>query len=102
MNRVSYQCNNLPLLKTSSAVTAGSSLLASLLEVQSAEAKGPLMAYVGTFSSCSLSRMNPIDGLSGRVALALVVSDESAEFAAADGKGEASPITTGQVAGNLI
>jgi 6-phosphogluconolactonase (cycloisomerase 2 family) len=38
-------------LKTSSALTVGSSLLASLLEVQSAEAKGPLMAYVGTFSS---------------------------------------------------
>src|SRR5205814_8920073 len=38
-------------LKTSSALAAGSSLLASLLEAQSAEAKGPLMAYVGTFSS---------------------------------------------------
>src|SRR5207247_8345407 len=38
-------------LKTSSALAAGSSLLASLHEVQSAEAKGPLMAYVGTFSS---------------------------------------------------
>src|SRR5438874_1564991 len=38
-------------LKASSALAAGSSLLPSLLEVQSAEAKGPLMAYVGTFSS---------------------------------------------------
>src|SRR5438094_6772193 len=38
-------------LKTSSALAAGSSLLASLREVQTAEAKGPLIAYVGTFSS---------------------------------------------------
>src|SRR2546427_2852535 len=38
-------------LKTSTALTAGSSLLPSLLEVQSAEVKRPLMAYVGTFSS---------------------------------------------------
>jgi len=38
-------------LKASSALAAGSSLLPSLFVVQSAEAKGPLMAYVGTFSS---------------------------------------------------
>src|SRR5216117_3183966 len=38
-------------LKTSSALAASSSLLTSLLEVQSAEAKGQLIAYVGTFSS---------------------------------------------------
>ncbi|MCH7994169.1 MAG: twin-arginine translocation signal domain-containing protein, partial [Planctomycetes bacterium] len=30
---------------------AGAALMASLLTAQSAEAKGPLMAYVGTFSS---------------------------------------------------
>src|SRR6266571_5471546 len=38
-------------LKTSSSLAAGSWLLASLFEVQAAEARGPLMAYVGTFSS---------------------------------------------------
>src|SRR5207247_1543333 len=38
-------------LKSSSALAAGSSLLPSLFQVQSGEAKGPLLAYVGTFSS---------------------------------------------------
>ncbi len=38
-------------LKTSSSLAAGSSLLTGLFQAQSAEAKGPLMAYVGTFSS---------------------------------------------------
>src|SRR5204862_1590299 len=38
-------------LKASSGLAAGTSLLPSLLGVQSAEAKEPLIAYVGTFSS---------------------------------------------------
>jgi 6-phosphogluconolactonase len=38
-------------LKSSSALAGGTSLMASLLMAQSAEAKGPLIAYVGTFSS---------------------------------------------------
>jgi 6-phosphogluconolactonase (cycloisomerase 2 family) len=38
-------------LKASSVLAAGAPLLAGLLKVQSIEAKGPLMAYVGTFSS---------------------------------------------------
>lgn len=38
-------------LKASSALAAGAPLLASLGDAPSAEAKGPLMAYVGTFSS---------------------------------------------------
>jgi len=38
-------------LKASTALAAGAPLLAGLLKAQSAEAKGPLMAYVGTFSS---------------------------------------------------
>jgi 6-phosphogluconolactonase len=38
-------------LKASSALAAGAPLLAGLLKAQSAEAKLPLMAYVGTFSS---------------------------------------------------
>ena len=38
-------------LKASSALAGSAPLLASLLAAQSAEAKGPLMAYVGTFSS---------------------------------------------------
>ena len=38
-------------LKTSSVLAAGAPLLAGVLTAQSAEAKGPLMAYVGTFSS---------------------------------------------------
>ncbi len=38
-------------LKTSSTLAAGAPLLAGLLPAKSAEAKAPLMAYVGTFSS---------------------------------------------------
>lgn len=38
-------------LESSSALAGGASLLAGLLKVQAAEAKGPRMAYVGTFSS---------------------------------------------------
>src|SRR5207249_4237269 len=38
-------------LKTSSALAAGAPLLAALLKAQSREARAPLMAYVGTFSS---------------------------------------------------
>ncbi|MFA6547024.1 MAG: lactonase family protein, partial [Limisphaerales bacterium] len=38
-------------LKTSSVLAAGAPLLAGLPKTQSAEARGPLMAYVGTFSS---------------------------------------------------
>src|SRR5438445_7752315 len=38
-------------LKASSALAGGAPLLTALLEVQSAEARGPLMAYAGTFSS---------------------------------------------------
>jgi 6-phosphogluconolactonase (cycloisomerase 2 family) len=38
-------------LKASSALTAASPLLTGQLQAQSAAAKGPLMAYVGTFSS---------------------------------------------------
>jgi 6-phosphogluconolactonase (cycloisomerase 2 family) len=38
-------------LKTSSALAAASPLLTSQLQAQSGAAKGPLMAYVGTFSS---------------------------------------------------
>jgi hypothetical protein len=38
-------------LKASSALAGGAPLLAGLLKAQSAEAKRPLMAYVGTFSS---------------------------------------------------
>src|SRR5438105_11205390 len=38
-------------LKASSALAAGAPLLAGLLKAQSADARGPLMAYVGTFSS---------------------------------------------------
>ena len=39
------------LLKSSAALGGSASLMAGLLEAQSAEARGPLMAYVGTFSS---------------------------------------------------
>jgi 6-phosphogluconolactonase len=38
-------------LKASSALAAGAPLLAGLLKARSAEAKGPLIAYAGTFSS---------------------------------------------------
>jgi len=38
-------------LNASAALTAGAPFLAALLKAQSGEAKGPLMAYVGTFSS---------------------------------------------------
>src|SRR5205823_10054970 len=38
-------------LKASSALAAGAPLLAGLIKAQAGEAKGPLMAYVGTFSS---------------------------------------------------
>src|SRR5438477_8466611 len=38
-------------LKASSALAGSASLLADLLQAQSGKAKGPLMAYVGTFSS---------------------------------------------------
>ncbi len=38
-------------LKASSALAVGAPLLAGLSDAQSADAKGPLMAYVGTFSS---------------------------------------------------
>jgi 6-phosphogluconolactonase (cycloisomerase 2 family) len=38
-------------LKASSALAAGAPLMAGLLQAQEGEAKGPLMAYVGTFSS---------------------------------------------------
>src|SRR5437762_9160001 len=38
-------------LKASSALAAGAPLLAALLKAQSREARAPLMAYVGTFSS---------------------------------------------------
>lgn len=38
-------------LKTTSVLTAGAPLLAGLPGAQSAQARGPLMAYVGTFSS---------------------------------------------------
>src|SRR5687767_9888384 len=38
-------------LKTSSALAAGAPLLGAALQARSAEAKGPLLAYVGTFSS---------------------------------------------------
>ena len=38
-------------LKASSALAAGAPLLAGLLKAESSEAKEPLMAYVGTFSS---------------------------------------------------
>src|SRR5439155_14875451 len=38
-------------LKASSALAAGAPLLAGLVKAQSGEAKRPLMAYVGTFSS---------------------------------------------------
>jgi 6-phosphogluconolactonase (cycloisomerase 2 family) len=38
-------------LKSSFALAGGASLMAGLLMAQSAEAKGPLVAYVGTFSS---------------------------------------------------
>jgi 6-phosphogluconolactonase (cycloisomerase 2 family) len=38
-------------LKSSFALAGGASLMAGLLMAQTAEAKGPLMAYVGTFSS---------------------------------------------------
>src|SRR5213082_613135 len=38
-------------LKTSSALAAGAPLLAGLLKAQSREARAPLIAYVGTFSS---------------------------------------------------
>src|SRR5205814_3110382 len=38
-------------LKASSALAAGAPLLAALLKAQSGEARGPLIAYVGTFSS---------------------------------------------------
>src|SRR5438105_1646782 len=38
-------------LKASSALAAGAPLLAGLLKAQSAEESGPLLAYVGTFSS---------------------------------------------------
>jgi 6-phosphogluconolactonase (cycloisomerase 2 family) len=38
-------------LKTSSALAAGAPLLGAALQAHSAKAKGPLIAYVGTFSS---------------------------------------------------
>jgi len=38
-------------LKASSALAAGAPLLGATLQTHSAEAKGPLIAYVGTFSS---------------------------------------------------
>ena len=38
-------------LKTTTAVAGGAPLLTGLLTAQSADAKGPLLAYVGTFSS---------------------------------------------------
>src|SRR5881392_1367531 len=38
-------------LKASPALAAGAPLLAGLIKAQAGEAKGPLMAYVGTFSS---------------------------------------------------
>src|SRR5947208_6151449 len=38
-------------LKASSALAAGAPLLAALLKALSGEARGPLIAYVGTFSS---------------------------------------------------
>jgi 6-phosphogluconolactonase (cycloisomerase 2 family) len=38
-------------LKTSTALAAGAPLLAGLLKAESADARGPLIAYVGTFSS---------------------------------------------------
>src|SRR5258706_15223498 len=38
-------------LKASSAMAVGASLPTDLLQAQSGKAKGPLMAYVGTFSS---------------------------------------------------
>jgi 6-phosphogluconolactonase len=38
-------------LKASTALAGGGSILASVLKAQAAAAKGPLMAYVGTFSS---------------------------------------------------
>src|SRR5256885_4164163 len=50
-NIIPHRVSRRAFLKTSSALAAGSSLLASLREVQTAEAKGPLIAYVGTFSS---------------------------------------------------
>ena len=50
-NKIPPGVSRRAFLKASSALAAGSWVLPSLVEVQSAETKGPLMAYVGTFSS---------------------------------------------------
>ena len=47
---VPVQLSRRSFFKTTSALAAGS-VVQSLIQAQSAEAKGPLMAYVGTFSS---------------------------------------------------
>ena len=50
-NKIPPGISRRSFLKNSSTLAAGAPLLAGLLNAQSAEAKGPLMAYVGTFSS---------------------------------------------------
>src|SRR5437867_3800897 len=50
-NKIPLGVSRRAFLKASSGVAAGASLLAGLLKAQSREARGPLMAYVGTFSS---------------------------------------------------
>ena len=50
-NRIQWAVSRRSFLKYSCVLTGGASLMAGLLMAQSAEAKGPLMAYVGTFSS---------------------------------------------------
>src|SRR5438046_9172807 len=51
LNMIPQGVSRRAFLKASSGVAAGASLLAGLLKAQSREARGPLMAYVGTFSS---------------------------------------------------
>src|SRR5207247_6596678 len=50
-NRIPPGASRRSFLKASSALAAGAPLLRGLIEAQSPEAKGSLMAYVGTFSS---------------------------------------------------
>src|SRR5213593_1615064 len=50
-NRIPPGASRRSFLKASSALAAGAPLLRGLIQAQSDEAKGPLMAYVGTFSS---------------------------------------------------
>ena len=50
-NRILPGVSRRSFLKASSTLAAGAPMLAGLLQAQSREAKGSLMAYVGTFSS---------------------------------------------------